>query len=327
MANILLTGATGFIGSRLALYLADRGYDCTCLVRDMTVLTTRHDTLPLLRQDHIEWVQGDLDDTGQLDDIMGACRPDIILHVAGLTPHTQPQDPSEYDRVNVKASQTLLEAAISASQTHGIAPKFIYASTVAVYGAPQLNDGIVREDDITAPASPYARSKAGFEDILRGQTDIPYAILRYANIPGRDSFINLCLGKRQVTLLGSEPFVRDYIHMDDLADLHEKTINYLQNGGRSVTLNAGAGIGSYFPDIVHEVARQTGKPVEVVRGIAGKNDIPRLICDINNAKNVLGWTPQKTTLHDIVSYAIDNHERPSQKMFRHSDVDHGTYRP
>ena len=273
--KILVTGASGYIGSRACSYLLTQGFDVVGLTRD----------------------DGDFGDKDRMAEIISDVEPDIVLHTAGLTPHRDIND-DDYSKVNFEASKNLIDAC------HGV--KFINCSTIGVYGVP-LRDGVVHEDDVCMPLSPYAQSKHDFEKYLSG-SDVSHVNVRIANIPGRDAFINYVCDNNTVNFYGDEPYSRDYIHLDDLNDLFQKSIGYLMDNGESITVNSGAGVGYSFPDIVDEIELQMGTPITRNNHPAKPNDVVKIICDIQRAKNVLGWEPQQTDLKEIIKYALHNRQ-------------------
>jgi len=295
--KILVTGVGGYIGSRACSYLSTHGFD----------------VVGLMRQD------ADFGDKDRMAEILNDTQPDVVLHTAGVTPHTHVND-GDYSKVNFEGSKNLLNALLSSGLTRGSSRnqkdspiksgndsvRFINCSTIGVYGVP-LNDGVVHEDDVCTPLSPYAQSKHDFEKYLSG-SDISHVNVRIANIPGRDAFINYVADNNAVNFYGDEPYIRDYIHLDDLNNLFQKSIGYLIDNGESITVNAGAGVGYCFPDIVDEIESQMGTPITRNHHPTRPNDVVKIICDIQRAKNVLGWMPQQTDLKEIIKYALHNRQ-------------------
>jgi len=91
-----------------------------------------------------------------------------------------------------------------------------------------------------------------------------------------------------------------------LCVLFGKSIDYLMNEGKSVTINAGSGIGFSFLDIVDEIESQTGQTISRENSDAKTGDVVKIICDITRAREVLGWAPQQTDLKEIINYALHN---------------------
>ena len=234
--KILMTGASSFVGSRLFLYLKKQHYD----------------VVGISRQEHDDFIQGDIHDKQRMIDIIHDTQPDIVIHCAGITPHTATDD-HQYQDVNVEASKNIVEA------IKGNDIGFINCSSLSVYGHPKSDDGFVREGDVCCPLSPYGQSKRDFENYLSDQKNLRFVNLRIANIPGKDGFVSHVVKNNDVTFHGDDPYIRDYIHPDDLCAIMLKSIHYLINGGDSVTLNAGAGQGFSFPHFVDLIEQKTGK--------------------------------------------------------------------
>jgi nucleoside-diphosphate-sugar epimerase len=342
MIKTLITGIDGYIGSRVALAFAGYpdGYQvyglsrreqeahCHQKQKDPRVEPEDDDfemngdyasglprPLSLPHNDDIQYIHGDFTNKKQMVSVLFDVCPDIIIHCAGLTPHQNHSD-DDYARVNFDGSVAFLDAIRDYNQNRmdchvadtprNDVVKFINCSTIGVYGVPHNDDGVVKSSDNCAPLSSYAQSKHDFEHYLFDQSDIPYLNLRIANIPGRDAFINYVLGGGEVTFNGDKPYIRDYIHMDDLSDLFIHGAEYLVNDGESATLNAGSGVGHSFPDIVDEIERQTGQSITRHHGPTKTGDVVRIICDISETKTRLGWSPRLTNLDQIIHYAIDN---------------------
>ena len=290
MANgikILVTGASGFVGSRLSLYLSSIGYDVYGLSRQGQ------------GDEGVNWVVGDFCHEKQMRERLSDIQPSIIIHCAGVV---RDSDDSDFDKVNYEGSKRLLELAQATPSVLG----FINASSIGVYGKPQSDDGVVREDDECHPQSAYAISKYKFEGELFSQKSLPYINLRIANIPGADAFINYVINNKRASFYGDDWYVRDYIHPDDLNDLFKKSIGYLIKGEDSLTINAGAGIAYHFDDIVDEVERATGDKIERHFEPEKQGDIVKIICDIRRAKDALNWSPNHTRLQETIDYAVRN---------------------
>jgi|GEM_PF-1280012 len=333
MVKVLITGVDGYIGSRVAAAMAStsgdfqlyglsrRSHSCHCEDhRDKAIQNVNCDSgLPrshaLPRNDGVQNISGDFTNKDRMVEILSKSQPDVIIHCAGMTPHKDNKD-GDYGRVNFEGGKVLLESVrdynknrmdchvAGAPRNDGV--KFINCSTIGVYGTPLNDNGVVLPSDVCHPSSPYAQSKYDFEQHLSRQTGISYLNLRIANIPGRDAFINYVLNGHHVTFNGDIPYIRDYIHLDDLSDLFLKSIIYLMDGGENATLNAGSGVGLSFPDIVDEVEGQSGKTITRHHAPTKTGDVVRIICDISDTKKRLGWNPRHTNLDQIIRYAIDN---------------------
>ena len=162
MSKILLTGATGFIGSHLAETLVRRGKEITCLVR-------RSSRLELLKPLNVQFAYGDIADP---DDLSAAVAgQDIVYHLAGCT---RAIDVKQYYRVNVLGVRNLMQ--VCARQT--TPPLVVLVSSLAAAG-PSLRGRIRTESDSTAPVSHYGRSKRlGELSAERFADRVPVTIVR-----------------------------------------------------------------------------------------------------------------------------------------------------
>jgi nucleoside-diphosphate-sugar epimerase len=161
----LLTGGTGFIGSRLAAALAAAGHEVHALIRDPG-------SLKLLAGVPVRLVPGGLPDPPTLPPGL-----DRVFHIAGLTKSLKTED---YFSVNRDGTASLLEALIRGGQR----PRFVYLSSLAAAG-PLVDGRPRREDDPPSPVSPYGRSKlAGEAEVLARAGRVPSVILRVGAVYG-----------------------------------------------------------------------------------------------------------------------------------------------
>ena len=207
---------------------------------------------------------------------------------------------------------------------------FEFASTAAVYGIPA--DGVAREDSPTEPINPYGLSKLMSEWMLRDlavASSLRYVALRYFNVAGSDPGCRIGHTSPQATLLvkvacqqavGVRPSVsifgtdyptpdgtgvRDYIHVEDLADAHLKALDYLDRGGDSTTLNCGYGHGYSVREVLATVERVHGAPLEIKEAPRRPGDPPSLVAHASRVREVLGWLPRYDDLELIVRTQLE----------------------
>jgi UDP-glucose-4-epimerase GalE len=231
------------------------------------------------------------------------------------------ENPRKYFRNNVEAALCLLNAALDA----GI-HRFVFSSTCAVYGEPAKVP--ITEDNPRQPVNPYGTSKLFCEYALEAY-DRAYGLrsarLRYFNAAGADDsgeigelhnpethLIPLALaatGERaELKIFGTDyptpdgTCVRDYIHVNDLADAHVRALQHLEKGGESIALNLGTGKGDSVLEVIRAAETVTGRTVNRKVGPRRSGDPPVLVADATRAHQVLGWKA-KRTLPDIVSSA------------------------
>ncbi len=313
--TILVTGGAGYIGSHTVRMLRARG-------RDVVVL----DTLELGHRDALmgaELVVGDIRDRALVTEV---CRSRSVTQVVHFAAYKNVGEsmvmPDKYWLNNVAGTVDLVEAMLAAEVRN-----IVFSSSCSVNGTPPAVP--VTEDAPIAPESVYAESKATVERILRwyGVTHGLTAVnLRYFNAAGAsdDSLIgedwtqslNLIplvmkaiLGRRgPVHVFGDDyptpdgTCIRDYIHVDDLADAHIRAITYLAQGGATVSLNVGTGVGSSVLDVIRSAETASGRPVpyEIVARRAG--DPVSTFADPTRIRSVLGWESTRT-LDQIVESA------------------------
>src|SRR5690606_13017117 len=202
-------------------------------------------------------------------------------------------------------------------------------STAAVYGIPE--GGEASEDSPTQPINAYGTSKLMTEWMLRdvaAVNPLRYVVLRYFNVAGSDPegrigqstpkatlltkvACEVVVGKRErVEIFGTDyptpdgTGVRDYIHVEDLADAHVKALAYLRRGGASTTLNCGYGRGYSVRELLNTVERVAGHPIAQRESPRRAGDPPTLIARATRIRETLGWTPQYDDLERIVASSL-----------------------
>jgi nucleoside-diphosphate-sugar epimerase len=161
--RVLVTGASGFVGSHLVDQLVERGTPVRCLVRQSSKLR-------YLDQNNIELAYGALDDSTDWDEALAGV--DTIYHVAGTT---FARRPSDYFATNHKGTETILAAALKRRDQ---IKRFVYVSSLAAVG-PGLDGKPVNENATPAPITPYGRSKLAAEEAVRAVSDLlPVTIVR-----------------------------------------------------------------------------------------------------------------------------------------------------
>jgi UDP-glucose-4-epimerase GalE len=310
---ILVVGGAGYIGCHAARALRRSGYEV--IVYDN--LSTGYRRLA----QGFELVVGDIADEPKLRPALQ--RVDAVMHFAAHAYVGESvENPRKYFQNNVEAGLCLLNATLDA----GIR-RFVFSSTCAVYGMPAqipITEATPRE-----PVNPYGASKLFFENALEAYGcayGLRSARLRYFNAAGADEsgeigelhdpethLIPLALaaaapGNAELRIFGDDyptqdgTCIRDYIHVNDLADAHVRALRCLENGGESLALNLGTGQGHSVLEIVQAAEAVTGRPVR--RRIVPRRpgDPPILVADATRAQQVLQWKAARS-LRDIVSTA------------------------
>ncbi len=322
--TILVTGGAGYIGSHAALALKKAGYSVIIL-----------DNLSYGHQEivddvlQVKLVIGDTSDRPLLDELFTTHKIDAVMHFAAyIAVGESVNEPGKYYTNNVASTLNLLTAMLA----HGI-NKIVFSSTCAVYGMPI--EVPMTENHPHNPLSPYAASKDMVERIL---TDFDTAFnlksvaFRYFNACGADpgGFLGedhtpethliplallTALKKREsLYILGTDydtsdgTCVRDYIHVNDLADAHVLGLKYLLSGGESEIFNLGNGNGFSVREVIETAREVTGLEIPVIESDRRLGDAPILVGSSEKVRTKLGWNPNYANLKTIISHAWQWHQ-------------------
>ncbi|MDP2639126.1 MAG: UDP-glucose 4-epimerase GalE [Betaproteobacteria bacterium] len=315
--RILVTGGAGYIGSHVVKQLGDAGHAVTVL-----------DNLSTGRREAVlsgELVVGDLADGALLDTVLGRGQFDAVMHFAGsiVVPESV-TDPIKYYANNTANTLQLLGACVR----HGV-KRFIFSSTAAVYG--MADKALVSEDDPLAPINPYGASKMMSERMIADAAaahPLKYVNLRYFNVAGAEAGGRLgqsggvathlirvacqtALGLRpEMTIFGDDyptpdgTCIRDYVHVEDLAEAHLESLAYLKRGSDSAVLNFGYGRGHSVREVIEAVKRVSGVDFAVRLGARRAGDPARLVAANDRIKAAFGWSPRGTSLDAITRSAL-----------------------
>lgn len=312
--KIVITGGCGYIGSHIAKALTiSGGYEIT--VVDWVM---RSHTLPYINQ----YVNADYD-SDETYQLLKKINPDVIIHCANyLNVGESVVDPAIYYNNNVAKTARFLEQIKNLPNV----PYVIFNSSAAVYGNPATVP--IKENSTLAPINPYGHTKLMIEQMLT-DFDTAYGLksvcLRFFNACGADPYdgklgqaegaghiiaklLESIVYQQTFTLNGTDfntkdgTCIRDYVHVWDIATAHVNAIDYLFKNNQSLTLNLGSSLGYSNQDVINTVKDIVG-PVDVTYGSRRAGDPDCLIADSLDAKNILGWIPQYSTLPVIVDTA------------------------
>ena len=323
--TILVTGGAGYIGSHTVLALKQAGYNVVIL--DNLVYGHR-DLVERVLQ--VELIVGDTGDRALLDHLFKTRDITAVMHFSAYAYVGESvTDPAKYYRNNVVGTLTLLEAMLTAS-----VKKFVFSSTCATYGVPEFVP--IPETHPQNPINPYGATKLMVERIL-SDFDVAYGFqsvrFRYFNAAGANPsgllgedhnpethliplVLMTALGKREsISIFGTDyptpdgTCIRDYIHVNDLADAHILGLEYLLKGGDSEVFNLGNGSGFSVREVIAAVEQVTGLSIPVEERDRRPGDPPILIGTSEKARTILGWQPQYLSIKDIVAHAWQWHQK------------------
>ena len=317
-AAILITGGAGYIGSHTVRLLAGLGRKIVVLDN----LVFGHDQAII--DSSVELVVGDVGDQDLVRSLFAKHAFGAVIHFAAYAYVGESvTNPLKYYQNNTAEPIKLLQV----MQEFGC-KVFVFSSTCATYGVPDKLP--ITETNQQKPINPYGMSKLMVEHIL---TDcgtawgLRSACLRYFNASGcspdgkigEDHEPETHLIPRVMMAVTGEieylevfgtdyatpdgTCIRDYIHVEDLADAHARALDHLAAGGASVRCNLGTGVGVSVREIISAVEEITGKTVPVKYGPRREGDPPSLVADPALAKELLGWVASRKDIRDMVGPA------------------------
>lgn len=316
---VLVTGGAGYIGSHAVLALLDQGWPVVVLDNLVTGFDWAVPKAATL-------VVGDIADSELVGRTLAEHRIGAIMHFAGsvVVPESV-ENPLKYYDNNTVRSRALIAAAVAAGVPH-----FIFSSTAATYGIPEIVP--VGEDSHKQPINPYGWSKLMTEQMLADATAAhPFnaCILRYFNVAGADPqgrsgqstagathlikvAAEAATGKRShVAVFGTDfdtpdgTGVRDYIHVSDLAAAHVAALEKLiAEPSRNHVMNCGYGRGFSVLEVLDAVDRITNMRIERRLEPRRAGDPPALVADNGRILATLPWRPQRADLDMIVADAL-----------------------
>ena len=322
MKKILVVGGAGYIGSHMCKRLSKHGY-----------LPIVLDNLSRGHEKAVKWgpfIEGSISDRNILKRVFSEHRIDAVMHYAAYCYVGESvTDPSIYYQNNLADTICLLSVMVEAEVKN-----FVFSSSCAVYGEPE--EIPITENHPRNPVNPYGRTKYMVEQVLndfRTAYGVESVSLRYFNAAGADPegelgedhnpethliplTIQAAMGQRgEIRIFGDDyptpdgTCIRDFIHVDDLAESHLRALERLLNGKGSGTYNLGNGVGYSVREVIDITRRITGKPIKnrVVNRRAG--DPAALVGSSDKAKNELGWEPRFPDLVSIVETAWNWHQK------------------
>ena len=315
--RILVLGGAGYIGSHTVYELVDAGYEV--IVIDNLLTGFKEAVHP-----QAKFYEGDIMDKIFLDNILSKEKIDGVIHFAASSQVGESmKNPLKYYNNNLCGTEVLLESMVE----HGI-DKIVFSSTAATYGEPESIP--ILETARTLPTNCYGETKLSMEKMFKWISkahNLRYVSLRYFNACGahpngkigeahnpETHLIPLVLqvpnGKREyISVFGNDydtkdgTCVRDYIHVNDLAQAHILAMEYLSKGGESNIFNLGNGVGFTVKEVIETARKVTNHTIPIREEERRAGDPSVLIASSEKARKVLGWKPQYADLETIISTA------------------------
>ncbi|MCP3915667.1 MAG: UDP-glucose 4-epimerase GalE [bacterium] len=309
---VLVAGGAGYIGSHTVRALEERGVPV--LVYDN--LSTGH-----AEAVRAPLIVADLSDRDALRASLTEHKPKAVIHFAAKCYVGESvTDPSKYYRENVTYTWNLLEEMRAAGCMH-----IVFSSTCATYGDPV--EMPITESHPQNPINPYGHTKLHMEHMMKDYSrayGMSFAALRYFNAAGaaQDAslgehhepethliplVLQVAAGKREEILVFGDDYptrdgscIRDYIHVEDLADAHLRALATLQGGERQILCNLGTGTGYSVQEMIDKAREVTGHAIPARTVKRREGDPPELVSGGTLARDLLGWIPRRAALEDIL---------------------------
>ena len=313
---VLITGGAGYIGSHTAKFMSKAGHQPVVL-----------DNLSAGHEHAAKWgplERGELASADFVSGVFKRHKIEAVIHfAANACVGESMTNPRKYFRNNTVNTLNLLDAMVDAG-----VKEIVFSSTCATYGDPLRVP--IDETHSQHPVNPYGESKFFVERILHwyaGAYGIRYAALRYFNAAGADPdgeigedhtpethliplVIEAALGTRShISLFGTDystpdgTAIRDYIHVNDLADAHVRALAHLKNGGGNLALNLGTGKGNSVREVIAVVEAVSRRIVPIKEAPRRPGDPAELVADARKARTVLGWEPRYPDIRTIAEHA------------------------
>ena len=313
--RLLVTGGAGYIGNAVARRLRAAGHEVV-IVDD---LSTGHRETAV----GFDLVVGDFADAALVGGLCATRRIEGIVHMAShcLVGESMERPALYYDNNLVRSLGLLRLAAQSGART------FVFSSSAAVYGEPETTP--IPETHPTRPTNPYGETKLAFERALAWHAaplGLAAVSLRYFNAAGATddgshgerhdpeshlvpNVLRAAAGGEPVPVFGDDyptpdgTAIRDYIHIEDLAEAHRLALERGAVAGRAESYNLGNGGGFSVLEVIEAARRVTGRPIPIRHAPRRAGDPARLVASADRARRELGWTPRHAALEDIIESA------------------------
>ena len=329
---VLVTGGAGYIGSHTCVKLLDAGYDIIVLDNLSNSKPEALKRITRITGKDFEFIRGDMLDARLLESVFSKAAIGSVIHFAGLKAVGESvQFPLRYYHNNVVGSITLFET----MKKFGV-KNIVFSSSATVYGVTDKMP--IREDAPTGPVNPYGRTKLMIEEILRdihaADSEWNIILLRYFNpvgahgsgLIGEDPngipnnlmpyISQVAVGKlKELSVFGNDyptpdgTGVRDYIHVEDLADGHLKALEKIREKPGVAVYNLGTGRGTSVLEMIEAFSRASGRNIPYK--ITGRRlgDVAVCYADPSKAERELEWKASRDIedmCRDIWNWQLNN---------------------
>jgi UDP-glucose 4-epimerase len=315
---ILVVGGAGYIGSHTSLLLKERGHEVVIL-----------DNYELGHRKAVEiigvpFVYADYGDSAAVGKALRDHKIDAVMHFgAYASVPDSVADPRKYYEGNITKGLALLGAMLDNGVRH-----LIFSSSAATFGEPTILP--IPEDHPQKTTNPYGETKLMFERILKDYAHafgLTSVCLRYFNAAGADPkgrlgedhtpeqhalplILDTALGRRETFLVYGTDWdtrdgscLRDFIHVEDLADAHIRSLAYLRDGGASTAYNLGNTYGTTVIEAIQAAEKVTGTTIRWEAAPRRPGDPGRLCASCEKIKRELGWEPTYPDIESILAHA------------------------
>jgi UDP-glucose 4-epimerase len=339
--QVLVTGAAGYIGSHVVKQLLEQTQKEIIIIDNLsTGFLHTIDTLKAIdgTKKRLRFYKEDLSNFESIEKIFKENNIKEIIHFAASSQVAESiNKPLQYYLNNSVNTISLVNIAVK----YGV-EKFVFSSTAAVYGEPEQADQLISEECLTRPINPYGSSKLFSEQVIKDAAKVnksfKYVIFRYFNVAGADIdgllgechepethliplVVKTALKKRDsITIFGTDyktndgTCIRDYIHVCDLADVHIKALDYLENNESDI-FNCGYGYGYSVKEVIDTVKKVSKNDFKVEIGLKREGDPSILVANCLKIKDKMQWEPKYNSLELICETALKWEEKFSKEKY------------
>ena len=319
--NILITGGAGYIGSHISEVLIKNK-------KKIFIIDNLSTGYKRLINKKAKFFKADILKSKKVREIIIKNKIDSVIHLAAnLIIGEGEKYPKKYFKNNVLGTKNLLKSCENTEVKN-----LVFSSTAAVYKDGQYK---VDENSIIKPKSVYGKTKIKAEKIIKRfckRNKINYCILRYFNIAGSSpsgkiglinksdhlfkNFSREIIKKRPILKIYGGNYdtkdgscIRDFIHVSDIAEIHYKVLEKINNLNNSKILNCGYNKGISVLEVAKVFKKKTSKKVEILVSKRRKGDLVKIIASNNKLKKFIKWKPKFNNLNTIVKSCINWEKR------------------